>query len=425
MTEIAAWFAAAGILLNQHTLTEGAIAGGLVLLSLTLGVVASRTLGPAAAEAWHRRLDHRGEGLAGRLTLIIRHTTAAVLLAIVAGVHGWPPVAAIPIGLALGAATALAAYEVLRGVSIARPLIWAVTLILFVALFSRAVGGLAEITFTLQKIGFDVGSRRFSLLALITMLITLVGLFAAVRVINRATGHLIAATNGFDATQKLLAQKLASIAVIVAAFFIGIDLLGVDLTAFAVFSGAFGLAVGFGLQKTIGNLIAGIILLMDRSIKPGDVIVVGDSFGWVNKIGVRAVSVLTRDGKEHLIPNENLMTQEVENWSFTDRNVRVRIPVRVAYDCDLQQAQRLMLQATTDSPRVLDDPPPNVWLTAFGENGVEHEILAWISDPQGGVGNVRSDVLNRLRLLFKQHGIVIPYPQREVRLRLPEPPADD
>ena len=425
MTEIAAWFAAAGILLNQHTLTEGAIAGGLVLLSLTLGVVASRTLGPAAAEAWHRRLDHRGEGLAGRLTLIIRHTTAAVLLAIVAGVHGWPPVAAIPIGLALGAATALAAYEVLRGVSIARPLIWAVTLILFVALFSRAVGGLAEITFTLQKIGFDVGSRRFSLLALITMLITLVGLFAAVRVINRATGHLIAATNGFDATQKLLAQKLASIAVIVAAFFIGIDLLGVDLTAFAVFSGAFGLAVGFGLQKTIGNLIAGIILLMDRSIKPGDVIVVGDSFGWVNKIGVRAVSVLTRDGKEHLIPNENLMTQEVENWSFTDRNVRVRIPVRVAYDCDLQQAQRLMLQATTDSPRVLDDPPPNVWLTAFGENGVEHEILAWISDPQGGVGNVRSDVLNRLWLLFKQHGIVIPYPQREVRLRLPEPPADD
>ncbi|MFC3579421.1 mechanosensitive ion channel family protein [Sphingomonas hylomeconis] len=422
---MAAWFAAAGILLNQHTLTEGAIAGGLVLLSLTLGVVASRTLGPAAAEAWHRRLDHRGEGLAGRLTLIIRHTTAAVLLAIVAGVHGWPPVAAIPIGLALGAATALAAYEVLRGVSIARPLIWAVTLILFVALFSRAVGGLAEITFTLQKIGFDVGSRRFSLLALITMLITLVGLFAAVRVINRATGHLIAATNGFDATQKLLAQKLASIAVIVAAFFIGIDLLGVDLTAFAVFSGAFGLAVGFGLQKTIGNLIAGIILLMDRSIKPGDVIVVGDSFGWVNKIGVRAVSVLTRDGKEHLIPNENLMTQEVENWSFTDRNVRVRIPVRVAYDCDLQQAQRLMLQATTDSPRVLDDPPPNVWLTAFGENGVEHEILAWISDPQGGVGNVRSDVLNRLWLLFKQHGIVIPYPQRDVRLRLPEPPADN
>jgi hypothetical protein len=116
----------------------------------------------------------------------------------------------------------------------------------------------------------------------------------------------------------------------------GIDLLGIDLTALTVFSGAFGLAVGFGLQKTFGNLIAGIILLMDRSVKPGDVIVVGDSFGHVTKIGVRAVSIVTRDGKEHLIPNENLMTQEVENWSYSSRDVRVHIPVGIAYDCDLR-----------------------------------------------------------------------------------------
>jgi small-conductance mechanosensitive channel len=177
------------------------------------------------------------------------------------------------------------------------------------------------------------------------------------------------------------------------------------------------------MQKTIGNLIAGIILLMDRSIKPGDVIVVGDSFGWVNKIGVRAVSVVTRDGKEHLIPNEDLMTREVENWSYTDRNVRVRIPVRVAYSCDLKLAQELMLRAAKESPRVLDDPRANVWLTAFGADGVEHDILVWISDPESGVGNVRSDLLNRLWLLFKEHGIEIPYPQRVVHLqeRAPKP----
>ncbi|MFC3556640.1 mechanosensitive ion channel family protein [Sphingomonas qilianensis] len=420
-----AWFAAGGILLNQRTLTEGAIAGGLVLLSLAIGLFVSRKLGRAAANAWHRRLDQRGEGLADRLTPIIRHATAALLLAIVLTAYPWPPVAGIPIGLALGAATVLAAREILRGVGIARPVTWTVTLILFVALFSRSVGGLAEITSMMERIGVDIGRRRLSLLTLITMLITVVALFAGVRLVNRALSHWIAATRGFDATQKLLAQKLAAIAVIIGAFFVGIDLLGVDLTAFAVFSGAFGLAVGFGLQKTIGNLIAGIILLMDRSIKPGDVIVVGDSFGWVNKIGVRAVSVLTRDGKEHLIPNENLMTQEVENWSFTDRNVRVRIPVRVAYECDLELAQELMLRATTESPRVLNDPPPNVWLTGFGENGVEHDILAWIGDPEGGVGNVRSDVLNRLWLLFKQHGIVIPYPQRDVRLRQMEMPSGD
>jgi small-conductance mechanosensitive channel len=292
-----------------------------------------------------------------------------------------------------------------------------VAAILFVALFSHAVGGLAPISHTLERIGFDIGTRRFSLLSLITIMVTATALYAAVRLVNRATAEWISTSRGLDATQKLLAQKLAAIAVVVTAFFFGIDLLNIDLTAFAVFSGAFGLAVGFGLQKTIGNLIAGIILLMDRSIKPGDVIVVGESFGWVNRIGIRAVSVLTRDGKEHLIPNENLMTNEVENWSYTDRNVRIRIPLAVGYGCDLKLAQALMLRAASESPRVLDNPKPNVWLTAFGQSGVEHEILAWISDPEGGVGSVRSDVLNRVWWLFKEHGIEIPFPQREVHIR--------
>jgi small-conductance mechanosensitive channel len=147
--------------------------------------------------------------------------------------------------------------------------------------------------------------------------------------------------------------------------------------------------------------------------------VVGDSFGWVTKIGVRAVSVLTRDGKEHLIPNENLMTQEVENWSYSDRNVRVRIPVGIAFDSDLPLAQKLMLQAAQESPRVLANPKPNVWLTAFGESRVEHDILVWISDPEGGVGNVKSDVLGRVWQLFRDHGVTIPYPQRVIH-RAPE-----
>ena len=131
---------------------------------------------------------------------------------------------------------------------------------------------------------------------------------------------------------------------------------------------------------------------------------------------MRAVSVVTREGKEHLIPNEDLMTREVENWSYTDRNVRVRIPVHVSYECDLKLAQELMFRAAKESPRVLDVPKSNVRLTAFGESAVEHEILVWISDPEDGVGNVRSDVLNRLWVLFKEAGIVIPYPQRVVRL---------
>ena len=412
------WLIENGIALpSRFDLLEMAVAGGLVMVSLLLGLTAGRVLGPRAATWWKARVANHGEGLWRRMTAILRHGSAALLLALVLVSHDWTGWGGLPIGIALGAAAAALSHAVLRGLGMPRWATWTFATILFVALLSRAVGGLGPITDTLDAVGFNVGRRRLSLLALIYILVTAIVIFAGVRLANRVVIHTIGEAKSLDATQRLLAQKLASIGIVVAAFFFGIDFAGIDLTAFAFFSGAMGLAVGFGLQKTVGNLIAGIILLMDRSIKPGDVIVVGDSFGWVNKIGVRAVSVVTRDGKEHLIPNENLMTQEVENWSFTDRNVRVRVPVSVAYSCDLKLAQSLMLKAATDSPRVLTSPKPNVWLTAFGNDGVEHEILAWISDPESGVGNVRSDVLNRLWVLFKEAGIEIPFAQRDVYVR--------
>ena len=419
MNQLAAWLSTYGLTLpTRRDAVEAAIAGGAVLVILAIGALAGRRLGPTLTDLWKRHVAHHGEGLWTRIGTIVRHVTAALLLAILLNAWPWHELAAIPIGLAFGAAMALAAKQLLRGLGLPPWMAGLFALVLFIAIFSHAIGGLEPITRVLERAGFDVGKRRLSLLTLVTMLITVIALMAIVRLANRVLAHSIATAGALDPTQKLLAQKLASIGVLVVAFFVGIDLLGIDLTTFAVFSGALGLAIGFGLQKTVGNLIAGIILLMDRSIKPGDVIVVGQKdVGWVNKIGVRAVSVITRDGKEHLIPNENLMTQEVENWSYSDRNVRVRIPVGVAYDCDLKLAQQLMLRAATDSPRVLKNPKPNVWLTAYGDNAVEHEILAWISDPEGGVGNVRSDVLNRLWWLFKDNAIGIPFPQREVTIR--------
>jgi small-conductance mechanosensitive channel len=254
--------------------------------------------------------------------------------------------------------------------------------------------------------------------------ISLLVLAALIRLARRIISHSIARTTRLDSTQKVLAQKLAGVITLAAAFFIGIDLVGVDLTALAVFSGAIGLAIGFGLQKTFGNLLAGIILLLDRSIKPGDVISVGDSFGAISKIGVRAVSIVTRDGKEHLVPNENLMTQEVVNWSYSDTNVRIHIPVGVSYGCDLILAQKLMIEAGKQPARVLQSPAPAVWLKGFGDSSVDHEILVWISDPEAGVGNVQSDVLNALWRLFQEHGIEIPFPQRDLHIKsLPDASA--
>jgi small-conductance mechanosensitive channel len=415
MQRLGAWLAGHN-LPGPAELSEGLIAAGLAALALALGWLAGRHLGTGLAEAWAKRVHGEPAEFQLRVCALVRWAVASVLLALLASAWPWMPLPRLAIGLAEAFAVAMLASTVARGLNLPRWAAWTLALLAFVAVLSHAIGGFAAFETVLDRVGIQVGQRRFSLWSALTLGITVLLLFAGVRLANRVLTHSIAQARGFDPTQKLLFQKLAGIAIVVLAFFVGVDLLEIDLTAFAVFSGAFGLAVGFGLQKTIGNLIAGIILLMDRSIKPGDVIVVGDSFGWVNKIGVRAVSVITRDGKEHLIPNENLMTQEVENWSYTDRNVRVRIPVTVSYDCDLALAQALMLRAASESPRVLNNPRANVWLTAFGQTGVEHEILAWISDPESGVGNVKSDVLNRLWLLFKEHGIAVPYPVRDVRV---------
>lgn len=205
---------------------------------------------------------------------------------------------------------------------------------------------------------------------------------------------------------------------------VGIDAIGFDLSTLAFFSGAAGLAIGFGLQKTFGNLIAGLILLMDKSVKPGDVIVVGEHFGVISKIGVRAVSVITRDGKEHLIPNELLMTEPVENWSYSSRNVRIQIPVGVSYSSDLDLVEKLLLDSIEACGRVLKRPKATVWLKEFGDSSVNFEIQAWISDPEGGVGNVRSEVLKMVWRKFKENGIEIPFPQRDVHVKSMTVPAD-
>jgi small-conductance mechanosensitive channel len=161
---------------------------------------------------------------------------------------------------------------------------------------------------------------------------------------------------------------------------------------------------------------------MDRSIKPGDVIAVNDgknmTVGQVKKIGMRAVSVTTRDKKEYLIPNEILMTTQVENWSYSSKDVRVRVPVTVDSNADLALAEQLMLQAARQAPRVLDTPPPAVWLIEFADRGVAFEIRVWINDPEEGLASVKSEVLKRLWALFQEHGIKLPNPsQNDLSLR--------
>jgi small-conductance mechanosensitive channel len=288
---------------------------------------------------------------------------------------------------------------------------------------------LVRIQTSLDSIGFDYGSHRISLYRALLVLLVLVAIYFVGRYASRVVRLAFRRLTRLDATEQLLGEKLVGIVVWMTCILLGADIIGIDLTAFAVFSGAFGLAIGFGLQKTFGNLLAGIILLMDRSIKPGDVIAVATAgngpanVGQVKKIGMRAVSVITRDKIEFLIPNENLMINQVENWSYSSLDVRVKVPVGVAYGTDIDFAEKLMLEAVRDVPRVLRDPAPTVWLHSFGENAIQFEVQIWIEDPEDGIGNVRSDVLKRLWHLFRENGVQIPYPQRDIHIKEWSAPA--
>jgi small-conductance mechanosensitive channel len=284
---------------------------------------------------------------------------------------------------------------------------------------SETVGSVVD---TLDALAISIGHTRISVWDGLVVLLVIASVITAAYFLSKLLHASLKRVTKLDMTQRLLAEKLVSLAVWALAILLGIDLLGIDLTALAVFSGAFGLAIGFGLQKTFGNLIAGIILLMDRSIKPGDVIAVADqsgvsTFGQIRKIGIRAVSITTRDQKEYLIPNENLMINQVENWSYSSKQVRMQIPVGISYGCDIKIGEKLMLEAAANCKRVLKSPPPTAWLDEYGDSSVNFVIHCWISDPEAGIGNIKSEVLKKLWDLFKENGIEIPFPQRDINVR--------
>ena len=273
----------------------------------------------------------------------------------------------------------------------------------------------------LDDISIDVGKYHISLANAIWMAAVVVVALVGARVAGSVARRLLRRIKGLDSAQTSLGEKLITLVVWTFAFFATVDTLGISLTAFTVFSGAFGLAIGFGLQTTAGNLIASIILLLDRSIKPGDVIAVtsgsATTMGVVNKIGIRAISVTTLDNREYLIPNQNLMTSQVENWSYSSRRVALTIPISVAYGSDIDLVEALLLESAAGVSRVLTDPPPSVLLVTLGPSAIEMAVSVWIIDPENGVGNIRSAVLKQAWHLFRERGVEVPYPQQDVHLR--------
>ncbi|MFN3834862.1 MAG: mechanosensitive ion channel family protein [Glycocaulis sp.] len=278
------------------------------------------------------------------------------------------------------------------------------------------VGLLTPLTELLSSVGVDVGEGRISLLTVVRAAILLAVLYWLASRLSNLLSQRVEKVPSLTPSARLLITKTIQISLIVVVVAAALSIAGVDLSALAIFSGAVGLGIGFGLQKIFSNLISGLILLLDRSIKPGDVITLDETYGRVNALGMRFASVVTRDGLEHLIPNEEFITTKVVNWSFSDDAVRIKRPIGVAYGTDVPKAMQVIVDATNSVERVLKSPETRCLLRGFGDNSIDLEVRFWIADPQQGVNNVSSEVLLAIWKAFEAEGIQFPFPQRDVHL---------
>ena len=281
-------------------------------------------------------------------------------------------------------------------------------------------GFLGPIRDSLGQVDMHLGQLKLTALALVQGFLAIIFLLWLAVSLSKYVETRISKDSRIEPSAKVLFTKIVKIMLYVIALFWGISIMGINVSALAFMGGAIGVGIGFGLQKVVSNFICGIILLVDKSIKPGDVIAIeggGGAYGYVNRLNARYVSVRTRSGKEHLIPNEDFVTKKVENWSFSDKLVRLKINVGVAYDSDIHLVQKVLNQAIGEIDRILEVPQPGVRLSEFGESSVKFELRVWISDPEKGLMNVQSDLLIRVWDLFKENDITLPFPQRDLHIK--------
>jgi small-conductance mechanosensitive channel len=271
----------------------------------------------------------------------------------------------------------------------------------------------------LDYLAVSIGEVRISALVILRAGLVTAGVIWCAVFVSHIIENRLQRSDDVSPSGKVLFSKLVRIGLVIAAGAFALTASGVDLTALTVVSGAVGVGVGFGLQKVVSNFISGVIILLDRSIKPGDTIALGDTFGWIVDLRARFVSVMTRDGRKYLIPNEDFITQQVINWSYSDENVRVDVEFGVAYDSDPHQVTALAIAAAKTVQRVSAYKEPVCWLTAFGASSLDFKLRFWITDPRNGLTNVRGQVLLALWDALKDAGVEIPYPQTEVRFRTP------
>jgi small-conductance mechanosensitive channel len=279
------------------------------------------------------------------------------------------------------------------------------------------VGVLDSFLFSLQNYHLPLGDLRINPWAIFSGVLALFLLLWLANLSSRFLDAGLHAQGGIPGSMRVLIAKLARFIFYVVAVLIALKIGGFNLGALTVFSGALGLGIGFGLQKVVSNLVSGVIILLDKSIKPGDVIEIENAYGSINSLRTRYVSVITRDRKEYLIPNEDFITSPVINWSFTGKEIRIRMDVGVAYGTDLRKAIALCVEAAEAEDRVLKNPESKCLLLGFGDSSIDLQLRVWINDAHNGVSNIKSAVLLGVWDRFEEAGIEIPFPQVDLNVK--------
>ena len=268
----------------------------------------------------------------------------------------------------------------------------------------------------LDDIGIVFGKDRISLLLVVQAALSVAVTLLVALWLGRVTETRLMSATSLQINVRVMFTKLAQILLLLLAILIALPAVGIDLTVLSVFGGMLGVGIGFGLQKIAANYISGFIILLDRSVSPGDLLTIGEYTGTLTKMTARYVVLRNPGGLETIIPNENLITVPVVNHTLSDRKVRIAIPVQVANATDLDQARALMTQVAAALPRVIKDPAPGALITGLADNGINLELGVWIEDAEQGVGGLRSDLYEGIWRAFQQAGIETPYPQREIRV---------
>lgn len=290
------------------------------------------------------------------------------------------------------------------------------SLVVWLLVALHILGLLNEMIQVAESVSFTVGKQKLNLWVMGQGVFIIIASLLVALWLGGVAEARLAAAEGLDGNLRLVLSRVMRSLLVLVAVLLSLPLVGIDLTTLSVFGGALGVGLGFGLQKVASNYVSGFIILLDRSIRIGNVIAVGADRGEVTRITTRYTVLRALTGVESIVPNEVLMSSVVQNESFTDRRVRIAVPVQVAYSTDLEQAMKLLVEAAKAQPRVLADPAPSALVTAFADSGINLELGFWIADPEAGSGSLKSDIHLAIWRSFRAANIEIPFPQREVRM---------